>query len=161
MAKENFLVVDHLSLQELTRIFSKITVNPFTQCWEWTGERIRDGYGRWRFRGRKELIHRILYAWTTEPLRRGHGGGIPELDHVICDNRGCANPAHVRLGSHRANALRSGGISAINAAKTHCLRGHELPVKGNRRCDGGRYCKVCASEYGKKRWAEKRAAKYV
>jgi len=156
---EKYLTVEHLSLDELSRIFSKIAVNRETGCWEWLAEKVR-GYGRWRYRGRKELIHRVLYAWTTQTkLLRGHGKGKPELDHFTCSNAGCCNPAHLKLSTHADNTKRSlTSPTAVNARKVFCIRGHLLPLKGNRACDGGRYCKQCASDYGRQRYKAGREA---
>lgn len=151
-----YLVVKQLTCQELTRIFSKIQVQG-NGCWLWTGELV-DGYGRWRYQGRKELIHRVLYVWATgRKLYRGHGKGTPELDHVICSNRSCCNPTHVKLVPHKVNSLRSvSSPTAINANKTHCIRGHELPSQPNR-SDGGRYCKPCASDYGRQKHFQRKS----
>lgn len=100
-------------------------------CWLWTG-RLHEGYG---IRSGKRA-HVIAYQLLVGP--------VPEdqvLDH-LCRVRHCVNPGHLEPVTRRENALRGTGISAINARKTHCLRGHPLsgdnlyvnPKKGTRSC---------------------------
>lgn len=48
-----------------------------------------------------------------------------ELDH-ICRVRHCVRPDHLEPVSHLENTLRGESQPAINARKTHCIRGHEL-----------------------------------
>ncbi len=53
-------------------------------------------------------------------------GQIPSgltLDH-LCRVRNCVNPAHLEPVTHRENTLRGDGVTAINARKTSCHRGH-------------------------------------
>lgn len=147
MPEQEYLIVEHLSLKDIVRIFSKIKVNPVTGCWEWQGSRTgKHGHGQVSYQGRMELTHRVMYAWLVAPLPRGAGRGlgVPELDHIVCSNRICCFPAHVKLVPHRDNALRSEiSPTAINAAKTHCLKGHLLPTNEGR---PGRRCTVCMAE---------------
>lgn len=68
------------------------------ECWLWTGSVDKDGYGRVRFGGRRELAHRV--AWTLEH------GPIPdgmEVRHLVCDNPPCCRPEHLALGTHSDN----------------------------------------------------------
>jgi hypothetical protein len=144
MPKIEYLIVDHLSIKELTRIFSKIVVNPVTQCWEWTSAFDSHGYSLVWYKGANERVHRLLYAWAVKPIPKGRRKGIPVLDHIICDNPPCCNPSHVRLCQNRDNVLRGNGTSANNARKTHCKRGHPLPPKELNR--NQRECKICKAE---------------
>jgi hypothetical protein len=159
MPDENLLIVD-LTNKEINNIFSKISIapsDPLGQCWAWNGETIPGGYGRIKYRGRRECTHRLLYAWLIHPLLRGHGKGILELDHIACDNKNCCNPWHVELVTHKENVLRSPSPTTENSKKIYCKRGHLLPDKPNNKLKTKRYCKECLKEYGKERYRLKHA----
>ena len=107
-------------------------------CWEWTGARAT-GYGQVWFEGRVQQAHRIVYEALIGPIPEGF-----ELDH-LCRNRCCVNPAHLEPVTSRENTMRGVGPTAINAAKTHCKRGHPLSP-GNvytRPGTNGRECLTC------------------
>lgn len=92
-------------------------------CWEWVGCRIWNGYGRVRNGKRPVLAHRRIYRLLVGPIPRGK-----VLDHS-CRNRPCVNPAHLRPMTGKENVLLGQGPTAINARKTHCIRGHEIPAE--------------------------------
>lgn len=128
MANQEYLIIEHLSIKEIGCVFSHIKVTA-TGCWEWQAGR-SGKYGKVKFRQRTELAHRLLYAWTVEPIpKRVKGEKTPQLDHLVCDNPICCNPSHVKLVAPRDNSLRSPYAPAgINARKTHCPKGHPLPA---------------------------------
>lgn len=68
-----------------------------TGCWEFSGSRCSDGYGRLIFQGRKLTAHRLAYELAH--------GQIPDGMAVChrCDNPSCANPDHLFLGTQREN----------------------------------------------------------
>lgn len=107
----------------LERFWSKVddSAGP-DACWPWMSTINPQGYGRFQTRSyRGDNAHRI--AWEI-----GHASPIPEgmsLDH-LCRNRVCCNPAHLEPVTHRENVVRGVGPTAINAAKTHCVNGHEF-----------------------------------
>ncbi len=61
-------------------------------CWNWTGRRNSEGYGLFELNGEDLLAHRIAYFIATDEQ--------PGDREVIqtCNNHGCCNPAHLRLG---------------------------------------------------------------
>ncbi len=148
-----YLIVGHLTRKTIARIFRNIIINKESGCWEWIGSSIQGGYGRVSYLGRTESVYRLLYAWLVEPLQRGNSNGILELDHIKCNNIRCANPSHVKLVTHQANVLRSVSPTSVNANKTHCVRGHLLPVERNDRHAKKRYCKTCSVEVSRSRRA--------
>lgn len=125
---------------DLDRFMATVMPIPECGCWVWVGARHTAGYGvvwkdYWRMRA---------HRWSYEHLV----GPIPEglvIDHK-CRVRSCVNPDHLRVVSHKENILCGIGHTAKNAAKTHCINGHELsgnnvlffPSRPERRC-----CKKC------------------
>jgi hypothetical protein len=122
-------------------------VDKTATCWLWRGSLNVDGYGRLSVgRGdekRDVLAHRI--SWEM------HVGPIPEglvLDHV-CGTPACVNPAHLEPVAQRENVRRAGSSpSTLNAAKTHCLRGHPFDEENTRLAVGPtgriqRQCRAC------------------
>lgn len=71
------------------RILDKISHDPRTRCWEWTGS-LRNGYGQIAINRKPAVAHRVVYELLV--------GEIPEGRHIhhICRNRACVNPAHLR-----------------------------------------------------------------
>jgi hypothetical protein len=108
------------------------------------------------------LAHRAAYElWYGEIP---HGAEIDHLCHPgdgscppeICKHRRCVNPAHLRAVTHRANTLRSSNPAALNATKTHCLRGHpydEANTGSNGRNSTARACRTCGREKRRRRVA--------
>ena len=140
---------------------------PLDSCWPWKGRRGRNGYGIAVLPGDRThgtSAHRLVYQLIF--------GNVPpetHIDHVChdpadcvggssCSHRICVNPSHLKAVSARENVLRGGGPSSVNAAKTHCLRGHEftdentyVDPSGRRTC---RTCRTCYRAYDARRRTE-------
>ena len=97
-------------------------------CWEWIGNRKPNGYGEFAVRSldgwKTSLAHRFAYELLKGSIPRGL-----TIDH-LCKNRLCVNPSHMEIVTLKVNILRGNSPWAINARKTHCLRGHPL-IEGN------------------------------
>lgn len=143
MANQEYLIVEHLSIKEIACIFSHIKITA-TRCWEWQAGR-SGKYGKIKFRSRTELVHRVFYAWLIGPLpKRIKGQRTQQLDHLVCNNPPCCNPAHLKLVAPKENILRSDKAPAgVNARKTHCRNEHPLPIAPSGKGTYGRDCNAC------------------
>ena len=123
------------------RFWEKVSVVP-SGCWLWIGCCDPGGYGQFWSRGPK-LAHRIAYQALVGPV-------LPplELDH-LCRNRPCVRVDHLEIVTRAQNVHRGSGLTALNARKTHCLRGHPFDfINTYMRSDGkGRECRACHRHY--------------
>ena len=109
-------------------------------CIEWIAGTNGPGYGTFAAGdGLFVLAHRWSYEYHIAPIPTGL-----EIDH-LCANRRCVNPEHMEVVTRHQNLMRSTGISARNATKTHCPAGH--PYAGDNlsivRTTGARICITC------------------
>lgn len=119
--------------------------------WIWTGSTASGGrYGVARFHKRNRPAH--VAAWL---LFRGDIPDGWDIDH-LCRKTMCVNPDHLEPKTHRNNVLVGESPTALNAAKTHCIRNHEFTEENTYvKRDGGRDCRACrASEEGRQRQRE-------
>lgn len=114
-------------------------VNKTEHCWLWTGAVSVGGYGQFVLGSKRYTAHRIGYLLAGRAIPAGL-----VLDHA-CRVRECVNPDHLRPTTNRENVLIGIGLSAINARKTHCHRGHEFTPENTRvDAEGFRVCRKCA-----------------
>lgn len=118
------------------RFESKIFYCTVTGCWLWTRCTNSNGYGQARFGGKTRLAHRVSYELHIGPLPDGL-----VIDH-LCRTRNCVNPDHLRAVAQSENLHAPGSLSlpSLNAARSHCPRGHEH-VEWN-----------CVRAYSRKGW---------
>lgn len=102
-----------------SRFSEKIRVDP-GGCWLWTAAQDQKGYPLFAWHRVLVKAHRFAYERMVGPIPKGL-----TLDH-LCRVRNCVNPEHLEPVTNRVNVLRGRGVTAVNAIKTHCLRGHPL-----------------------------------
>jgi len=140
-----------LSPPEQDRFWSHVDKNRASGCWVWTASTVTAGYGRLRIMtvtGEKVLAraHRIAYRLLV--------GIIPDgmhLDH-LCRNHACVNPTHLEVVTAQVNILRGVGLSAANAKKTHCMRGHPFDEVNTLWYGRHRQCHTCNKAKDKARY---------
>ena len=93
-------------------------------CWEWTGVRFSNGYGRFRepITRRQQLAHRWGYQQLVGPVDPDL-----DLDH-LCRNKGCVNPDHLEPVTHAENVRR---WQVTRVVPTHCHKGHEYTAENS------------------------------
>ncbi len=134
------------------RFWSKVSVGGPDECWLWTGGTSREGYPYFKLGGKTRYAHRLAYVTEFGPIP------LMTVDHVChnrdggclggpCPHRRCVNPAHLEAVPQRLNVRRGRGRAAVNAAKTHCIRGHEFTPENTMRQTRGRLCRQCNRDY--------------
>lgn len=107
------------------------------ECWWWRASLDAHGYGSFYMDGRTRYAYHVAYEWLVGPRPDGM-----DLDH-LCRNRACVNPVHLEPVPRGVNLHRSPITqTSINAAKTHCIHGHEFTPENTRR-DPWRRCETC------------------
>lgn len=110
-------------------------------CWEWTGGKASNGYGKIQIRKLTCSTHRLAWRLLV--------GEIPDGMHVLhhCDNRPCCNPDHLFLGTQLDNMRdkvrkdrqaigETNGNSKLNQAlvdeiRSTYVKGHRSHKRGN------------------------------
>jgi HNH endonuclease len=156
---------------EIDRFNDKVERQPGADgCHNWVGFCDPAGYPRFTYwvEGKGWVSgYAHIWAWM-----HANGGPVPdglEVSHT-CHNKRCVRAdGHLVAETHADNIARSPNqVSTINAAKTHCKRGHALTganVERNRH--GHRFCLMCKADadhvgarrrYQRRRYAEQLAA---
>lgn len=66
-------------------------------CWWWMGSKQSQGYGDFRYEGKRYVAHRLSYELTYGPFPK-------ELSVLHrCDNPSCVRPEHLFLGTQLDN----------------------------------------------------------
>jgi hypothetical protein len=137
----------------LERFEARVSPEPMSGCWLWTGAMSRSGYGTICLDGKACQAHRA--AWTL--LK----GPIPSGLNVChrCDNKPCVNPDHLFIGTvtdNNRDTARKGrhwlqkrphltNLARRGERMPTCLRGHPrtpeniIAEKGGT----GSSCRIC------------------
>lgn len=152
-------------IEEMPEWFYRlVVVGDADECWVFKGS-LRAGYGRVSVKGKTFSAHRTVYELLVGPIPVGM-----VIDHTChnrdencpggrsCPHRACCNPRHLDPTSVGENVLRGKGISAREAAQTHCKRGHEFTAENTyiHPPHGGRDCRICKRDNLEQRRARAR-----
>ena len=100
------------------RFWPKVQISDPQSCWEWTGGKVRDGYGSVGIQN-SELSSGPIQTFTSAHRLSWYlyNGSLPNGLMVChhCDNPGCVNPAHLFVSDRSGNmrdAYEKGRLAA-------------------------------------------------
>jgi HNH endonuclease len=132
-----------LSLEQRLMLEVQITED----CWLWTGDRLRNGYGRLSIRCKPFLVHRLAYELFVGPIPKGLF-----VCHR-CDVKNCVRPDHLFAASARENSLDASRKDRMHHPYGELQGGHKLTndvvsTIRKRYAAGEANMRELASEYG-------------
>lgn len=125
----------------VSRFWRLVDVRTGTECWPWTGDTDKNGYGVFFYKGRKAGAHEFALSFTTGERR------LPGLDTCHwCDNPPCCNPLHLRFDTRVSNVhdMRDRG----RAAKPNARLAPADVVLMRERRQAGAPQKLLAEQFG-------------
>lgn len=146
MAKAKSIITT-LTSRQIRRFWSYVPFGDIDKCWEWSGDRSVDGYGRFWVAYRIQRAHRLSYYLTT-----GVDPGQLLVLHD-CDNRACCNPEHLYLGTDADNSddkMSRGRCKPRSGEDNHIAKLTESDVLAIRQLHsmGGSRLKDIGEQYG-------------
>jgi hypothetical protein len=129
--------------------WSRVSEDPVTGLWTWTGRVNRYGYGIYR----NQRAHRLLFLASGQEILPGWHVGHTCHDEAVaaglctggptCEHRRCLSLCCLEAQSHRQNILAGIGPTGVNHRKTLAVCGH--PYTGiYSSCR--RYCAPCVQQ---------------
>jgi predicted XRE-type DNA-binding protein len=76
-------------IRQVATDISRYTIDPVTQCWNWTGAKLRSGHGMVKVCGKSKMAYRVFFTFFIGTIAVGL-----QLHHT-CENPSCVNPYHV------------------------------------------------------------------
>lgn len=137
--------------EERARFWSHVNTAGPNGCWIWSGAKTTSGYGKFGYKGKAVLAHRL--AWF---LIYGEDPPLEQLDH-LCMTRECVNvTTHLEPATAYDNNMRSNSASARNKRKRECVNGHPFDEENTYTFpDGRRQCRTCAQASWRKNGSKK------
>lgn len=128
-------------------VLDRISPEPMSGCWLWSGEITRAGYGAVSktVNTKRQMAHRVVYEL--------YKGAIPdglELDHK-CLMKLCVNPDHLEPVTHAENMRR---YRETIRPRTHCRYGHVMCCDNLTVSGGKRFCRTCNRKHQTRRRRE-------
>lgn len=102
--------IPNLSAQDISRLWSHISIANSDDCWLWQLRTDKDGYGKFSIQQSTFRAHRIVFYVYYQ---------IDPLDKLVChtcDNPTCCNPNHLFIGTERDNTLDARNKGRLNTA---------------------------------------------
>ena len=89
---------DLIEAVAVSRFWRMVSCGDADECWPWTGDVDRGGYGIFTYHGTRRPAHEMALSFTIGEKR------LDDMDTChSCDNPPCCNPAHLRFGTRQSN----------------------------------------------------------
>lgn len=118
-------------LQTIDKMYSNSIHNLETDCYLWQGCMHEKGYGRIRYQGRVEKVHRISFMY--------YKGAIIEGVYHTCDIPNCWNPDHLFTGTNIDNirdkvikGRQARGSNSSNKLEEYQVRAIRISTTANK-----------------------------